>query len=126
GLIIGNLMTPMVLVTLFTIALESSIPGVNEIKKEESNVIVVVEENRQDIEAPPAAAADAVLPLNPDRVTRIFLEQLRNQELAAATDFMLIDTVGLAMSMAYWLNENIMTTASDDLMDLGIVNILDG
>ncbi|CAG8824431.1 30201_t:CDS:1, partial [Racocetra persica] len=30
------------------------------------------------------------------------LEQLRNQELASATDFMLINTVGLAMSMAYW------------------------
>ncbi|CAG8754242.1 16087_t:CDS:2, partial [Cetraspora pellucida] len=31
------------------------------------------------------------------------LEQLRNQELAAATDFMLVDTIGLAISMTYWV-----------------------
>ncbi|CAG8644810.1 13059_t:CDS:2 [Dentiscutata erythropus] len=225
GLIIGNQMTPMALVSLFTIALESSIPGVNSvrgingfftsflfvaitmqllgiataIKREESDVIVVInDENRQDIEAPPVAAADATLPLNPDRVTRIFLgivcvvfsslvvmslvsdpslqfwtiiffqispvlafmfwfwtpkgaikesvstnegykraskyylilfgiclyswvsflaycvdhnaaylstllEQLRNHELAAATDFMLVSTTGLTISMFYWV-----------------------
>ncbi|CAG8475912.1 23533_t:CDS:2 [Gigaspora margarita] len=156
GLIIGSQMTPMALVSIFTIALETSIPGsrvngvtgfftsflfvaltmqflgiataisywiaawvIKEINKEkdDSDVIVVIDgETRPDIEAPPAAAADATLPLNPDRVTRIFwgvdhdsvylstlLEQLKNRELASATDFMLVNTTGLTISMIYWV-----------------------
>ncbi|CAG8494261.1 19864_t:CDS:2 [Gigaspora rosea] len=160
-------MTPMALVSIFTIALETSIPGsrvngvtgfftsflfvaltmqflgiataisywiaawvIKEINKEkdDSDVIVVIDgETRPDIEAPPAAAADATLPLNPDRVTRIFwgaikesvstnegykragnyylilFEQLKNKELASATDFMLVNTTGLTISMIYWV-----------------------